>query len=594
MTDRSESDDAGGSRSTCARTSIVAFLAFFWLVGLLGSVTTTRHQSLIIPKLKAGKDQSDTETREPNKHRKVKENRNNQRHGTFHRRMKLLQRGGFVNCSEYEYSLSITDKLKVKYVVNADETTPGKGTLSVEMEYLGVAWLGFAHSESGIMVGSLGIIGLPDSAAEELQVQKFKLGGLDVGSPGGITPLKADRQTLIKSSLEQTEYYTVMRFTKLLMEPDELSIHPNLQNTFLFAHGAGNSFGYHETRGVAVLDLKPCVQSVLPVEAVEADAEAEKRRFDEDSYVLVIGNSPLDGGSPSHVNITSESIADEALGAETIGPSIRVGEAQKKLDFTDQFTATNDSLNDNDTGFSTSESTSQRSITKLWLTVHGVCATLSCGILLPLVVGSSLLQGCCGGERENSCFCHVFNRWGNVLILFAASATFMTAVIGVLHDSAHTRAIRGEHRVELSKKPETSHAPIGVALAIIVFFYSLIGSLRSCLMRTPKTSRKSECRSGPSDYNGEDIKNMDLHMTRFATHFDQCHCIVGIILIGLSCWQCQVGLNLFEYRFPESWFTTEFFWGISGTCLGIVTCLCLLQLVSEGRSKTVNRTSSCS
>jgi hypothetical protein len=354
MTDYSESDIAGGMRSNWARISIVAFLS---LMGFLGSATKAKHKALIIHNLVAGKDQSDVETWQPNKSEKFQDGRHHLRHNTVHRHLELLQRGGFVNCSEYQYSLSITDKLNVKYVVNVDETAPGKGTLSVEMEYLGVGWLGFAHSESGIMVGSLGIVGLPDKG---FRVQKFKLGGLDEGSTGGITPLMAHQQTLINSSMVQTEQYTVMRFTKLLVEPDESSIHPSLQNTFLFAHGASNTFGYHETRGVAVLELLPCLQS-------------EKRNFDEDSYVVIIDNSPLDGGSiPDHGNATSESIEDEFIEVGTIEPSIEEEDTTKNPDFPEQFTATTDHSNDNVDGSYTSQATSQKNITRIWWTFHGV------------------------------------------------------------------------------------------------------------------------------------------------------------------------------------------------------------------------------
>jgi hypothetical protein len=578
MTDRSESENAGGGRCEWARIFTVAFLS---VMGLLGSVTKTKHTVLILPNQVAGKDQSDAETTQPNKREKFQEERYHLRHNTLHRHLELLQRGGFVNCSEYQYSLSITDKLKVKYVVNAEETAPGKGTISVQMEYFGVGWLGFAHSESGIMVGSLGIVGLPD---EELRVQKFKLGGIDVGSTGGISPLMAHQQTLINSALEQTEQYTVMRFTKLLMEPDELSIHPNLQNTFLFAHGASNTFGYHATRGVAVLDLQPCVQSVLPGEALEVDTEDEKRRYDEDSYVVSITISPLDGGSsPNHGNVTSESVEDEFIELGTIEASVEVVEAPEISDVPEQFAATTDRSNDSIDGSYTSQSTSQKNVTRLWWTFHGVCATLACGVLLPLVVGSSLLQGCCGGRRGNHSFSHVFHRWSNALVLFAVLATIITAIIGAHHDSVHAVAFRQEHRMELSNKPETSHRSAGVALFIIIFFYALIGSLRSCLTRTSRTSsKKDECKPVPLDLKSEDIENtnLDLGMARFATHYDQCHCIVGVALIGLSCWQCQAGLNLFEDRF-QSWFTTAFFWSISGTCLGIVGLLYLLQMVSE-------------
>ena len=107
----------------------------------------------------------------------------------------------------------------------------------------GQGWVGFAISESGSMVGSLGIIGLPDEDISGSNPGKYNLGGF---SPAQV--LLTDQQTLLAGDIVQNDTHTVLSFTKFLTEPDELAIDPSGPNHFLVAAGSGNELAYHAVR----------------------------------------------------------------------------------------------------------------------------------------------------------------------------------------------------------------------------------------------------------------------------------------------------------------------------------------------------------
>lgn len=120
-------------------------------------------------------------------------------------------------------------------------------SITMEVIYDGddaAAWLGIAFSETGGMVGSEAVIGIPGANT----VQKYNLGGKNVAS---IEPMSSDHQTLIDASIEVDEYgQTIMKFTKLLVEDGEIEIVSSggrEKNIFLFAHGSdgGDGLGYH-------------------------------------------------------------------------------------------------------------------------------------------------------------------------------------------------------------------------------------------------------------------------------------------------------------------------------------------------------------
>lgn len=115
------------------------------------------------------------------------------------------------------------------------------------LQYEGEGWLGFGLSETGGMIGSTAIIGLPTEKKVDVRDLKDK-------SIKAITV--STEQNLIESSITQEKGVTQLRFKK------EMGTFPVINegaNTFIFAVGENNVFGYHEHRdSVRVKDLVSC------------------------------------------------------------------------------------------------------------------------------------------------------------------------------------------------------------------------------------------------------------------------------------------------------------------------------------------------
>jgi len=433
----------------------------------------------------------------------------------YDRRLSLLQRD-YVDCSKYEFTQSISEVLRINYVVKLDENDPSKGTFSAELVLLDEAWLGFGHSENGAMMNSMAVLGLPD-AKPPFQVQKYRLGTYQTTDLEGIPQaLPAVQQTLMNASLTQADGVTRMRFTKLLVEPNEQTIEPNWQNIFLFAHGTSNTLGYHEARGVLALDLRPCVPSVPENERPELsnqlqDPEVEDRQESASNYsVISIGNGfgvGDDGfGEAGGEGIGSNDTVSAAGLPYTVKRPIVMDENDDVAfaqGFTDDVTATT-------MGTSNSEEENTSSNTKseiIWI-LHGFCAMLSCCILLPVVIASTILPGCFGGKTkpDNISGNRLF-RWNNILLLVAIIATFTTALIG----SAMKTQSQKASSISKYSKSSSYHAPAGLGLSIVFVFFALAGALRSFLKLTPAGLEERDGlprnanESGPSDFNSEDV-----------------------------------------------------------------------------------------
>lgn len=114
-----------------------------------------------------------------------------------------------------------------------------------------VAWVGFAISDNGMMIGSEAIIGMPS----ESTATKYILGDKQVGA---IVATK-DTTSLKAASIQQGDGYTTLTFENALdVSSDTHPINSTGLNTFLFAVGKGNQFGYHASRGSFRIDLASC------------------------------------------------------------------------------------------------------------------------------------------------------------------------------------------------------------------------------------------------------------------------------------------------------------------------------------------------
>jgi len=137
----------------------------------------------------------------------------------------------------------------LKYVVNKGDDRAG-GSDTVTMIYIvpKESWISIGFSNNGgSMVGSEAVVGLPRSG----EVKKYSLTSI---AQSGVVPMPEQQQTLIEPSIVQEEGTTVMQFTKILEEADEIQIMIG-QNTFIGAFGFDNSFFMHEARGSFSVDL---------------------------------------------------------------------------------------------------------------------------------------------------------------------------------------------------------------------------------------------------------------------------------------------------------------------------------------------------
>ncbi len=129
----------------------------------------------------------------------------------------------------------------------ADPRAAGKDTLSIVLEVPALGWTGWAVSNNGgFMVGSEAVIGLPDTG----QVLKYNLGGKIIA---GVQPVSQDKQTLIDASIRQEDGFTILSFTKILVEPDEIPINISGDNIFLSAWGFSNALNVHVAHGSFLL-----------------------------------------------------------------------------------------------------------------------------------------------------------------------------------------------------------------------------------------------------------------------------------------------------------------------------------------------------
>jgi hypothetical protein len=132
----------------------------------------------------------------------------------------------------------------LQYRVNPqDAAASGQDTITIVLETPATGWVGFAfNNNGGSMIGSEAVIGLPDTG----EVKKYDL---LFKRESGVVPMDDTKQTLIDASVSQTDSGTTLRFTKILVEADEIPIASDANNSFLSAWGVDNTLAYHQARG---------------------------------------------------------------------------------------------------------------------------------------------------------------------------------------------------------------------------------------------------------------------------------------------------------------------------------------------------------
>ena len=135
-------------------------------------------------------------------------------------------------------------------------------TVTVQLEYAGEGWLGFAFSEEPIMIPNTAVIGLPDTGI----VEKYDL---TARALSGVTPT-ADSSSLTEVSITQGSGVTILTFTKPLVEEGEVAVVAGAENRFNWAVGFSNTLGQgtHMARGSTVASFDEClVVTPAPTEA---------------------------------------------------------------------------------------------------------------------------------------------------------------------------------------------------------------------------------------------------------------------------------------------------------------------------------------
>jgi hypothetical protein len=132
-------------------------------------------------------------------------------------------------------------------------------TVTVELEYSGIGWLGFGFSEEALMVPNTAVIGLPGQT-----VKKYSLQAQGIQ---GVAPL-AERQTLIDESISEKNGSTILTFTKPLIDDGEVGVVAG-DNRFIWAIGADRNLDIHLFRGSSLIPFNECVPVVdqVPTDA---------------------------------------------------------------------------------------------------------------------------------------------------------------------------------------------------------------------------------------------------------------------------------------------------------------------------------------
>lgn len=164
------------------------------------------------------------------------------------------------SCLKFKNKVQLSPLLALDYVIkqydNRDAKDYPDGIISAQLTYQGLGWIGFGvTTASGSMIPGEVVIGLPSEPLNRTNPGKYVLNGR---GRTAVELLPQSSQTLIESTISQTDSTTILTFHKHLVETGELPINANGQTTFIWAHGVGNDLTSHADRGAFNLTLLPC------------------------------------------------------------------------------------------------------------------------------------------------------------------------------------------------------------------------------------------------------------------------------------------------------------------------------------------------
>jgi hypothetical protein len=166
-----------------------------------------------------------------------------------------------LDCSVENYeALDLGKGLSLRHVANQLE-----GSVTMELAYVGHAWLSIGPSESGRMVISDAVIGVPEEyneAIPNVNPGKYRM-TTESYNGSGVKLLPSSHQTLKDASISLNETHTVLRFTKKLVEEGELAISRDGGGIWIYAVGRSTAYpSMHTIKGsIHNLLLNPCVEA---------------------------------------------------------------------------------------------------------------------------------------------------------------------------------------------------------------------------------------------------------------------------------------------------------------------------------------------
>jgi len=215
--------------------------------------------------------QKDQEMTTPAQLRRLQENkRKDRKKATYDDGQSMVTNAAAAkDCTSQFCQKQLSDACLVEYKVNNGIPT----TITMVLVCEGSRWVGIGFSESGKMMNSDAVLGIPGTAPE-----KYRLGGYDQSA---VVAMERQRQTLIDASVNyyDADDVTVLKFTKIMKEDGEVEIKPG-KNTFLYAKGIFEDLNYHQERDLFELNI-PKVDTAAEV-APAAEESSEKKRKDRD------------------------------------------------------------------------------------------------------------------------------------------------------------------------------------------------------------------------------------------------------------------------------------------------------------------------
>ncbi|KAL7459625.1 hypothetical protein ACHAWC_011376 [Mediolabrus comicus] len=164
-----------------------------------------------------------------------------------------VQVASVLPCTVDVCNLELSHTCLLKYKVDTPTTVTPVNTITMELICEGESWVGIGFSTDGQMIGSEAVLGIPGGGIP----QKYVLGGKDNSS---VKPMAAHKQTLTDTSVTFEDGLTILKFTKIMKEQDEVEIKSGVENTFLYAQGMGLDVGYHAVGESFSLNLPDIVE----------------------------------------------------------------------------------------------------------------------------------------------------------------------------------------------------------------------------------------------------------------------------------------------------------------------------------------------